>query len=248
MREKTAVSEVIGYVIILGIVFIVFGLIFFNATALFTDTEETESLQNAQRGFTVLQSNVDEVVFGDSLRRTTQLRLRGGSVAVGGERTRTVLKVDGEVVRNRTLSPIIYESGNGNVSYDNGAVFRGSVTSVGMASEPDWVVRDKLVSVPSVRTFGGGSVGGDGTVSVMTESIGDGFVFSNDSVSTVNVTVTSQNSPAWNRYMQDLKEQDDSFTIDRVTQPSENSVRIDMTLDPDQRFLYTEEPVRVRLR
>jgi len=248
MKDESAVSEVIGYVIILGIVFVVFGLIFFNATTLFSETEETERLENAQRGLTVLQSNVEEIVFGDSPRRTTQVRLSGGSVSVGSQRTRVNLSVDGEVVRNRTLSPIEYTFNDEGVSYENGAVFRRTLSGTVMASEPGWVIRDDMVSISTVRTFGGGSLGGESTVSVRTESAGDAFVVSNDTVNTVNVTLTSENAVAWNRYFEDL-EAENAGTVDNVTYiPGDNRVRMDMSIDPDQTFVYVERPIRVRLR
>lgn len=251
-RNETAVSEVVGYVIILGLVFAVFGLIFFNATALFSDTEKAERLENAERGFTVLQSNVEDVVFAESSRRTTQVRLSGGSVSLGDERTRTILKVGGDEVRNKTFSPVIYTLRDESVTYENGAVFRRSPSGTAMASEPGWVIRGDMVSIPGVRTFGGGSVGGSGTATLRTESVGDAFVerVPADTANTVNVTVVSENSFAWNRYMEDLNESDTTGTVENVTHtPDENRVRMDMTIDDvDQTFVYVERPIRVRLR
>lgn len=254
MTRESAVSEVIGYVIILGIVFIVFSLIFFNATTLFSETEETERLENAQRGFTVLQSNVDEVVFSESSRRTTQVRLSSGSVAVESQRTRAKLEVGGEEVRNRTLSPVKYTFKDEGVSYENGAVFRQTLGGTVMASEPGWVIRDDtvstdgIVSISTVRTFGGGSIGGESTVSVRTESAGDAFVVSNGTVNTANVTLVSENAVAWNRYFEDL-EAENGGTVDNVTYtPADNRVRMDMSIDSDQTFVYVERPIRVRLR
>mgnify|MGYP000235144480 CR=1 FL=1 len=251
MRDDEAVSEVIGYIIILGIVFISFGLIFFNATAIFTDTEETERLENAQRGFTVLQSNVDEVVFGESPRQETKVRLGGGSVSVANQRTRVVLEVDGDEIRNRTLSPIEYTLGDEGVTYENGAIFRQLVGEVTMASEPGWVIRDDMVSIPSIRTFGGGSVGGDGTASVRTASAGDAFIerVPADTERTVNVTIVSENADAWNRYMEDFEAEDDVGVVDNVTQINEDRVRMDMTIDDiGETFVYVERPIRVEVR
>jgi hypothetical protein len=244
-RKEDAVSEVIGYIIILGIVFLSFGLIFFNATAIFTDTEETERLENAQRGFTVLQSNVDEVVFGESPRQKTQVRLGSGSVSVANQRTRMILNVSGNEVRNRTLSSIEYTLDDQGVTYENGAVFRQSVGGVAMASEPAWVIRDDMVSIPSIRTFGGGSVGGDGTASVRTATAGDAFV-ERVQDTTVNVTIVSENAVAWNRYMEDLNE---TFTVENVIyDEDENSVKMVIDIDFDQTFVYVERPIRVEVR
>ena len=257
-RDEKAVSEVIGYIIILGIVFISFGLIFFNATAIFTDTEETERLENAQRGFTVLQSNVDEVVFGESPRQETKVRLGSGSVSVANQRTRIMLEVDGDEVRNQTLSTVEYTLEDEGVTYENGAIFRQSVGSVAMASEPGWVTRENdntmdIVSIPTVRTFGGGSVGGDGTASVRTVSAGDAFVerVPADTESTVNVTIVSENAVAWNRYMEDFEAEDDVGVVDNVTQINEDRVRMDMTIDDTgygKTFVYVERPIRVEVR
>ena len=199
---------------------------------------------------------MDEVVFGESPRQETKVRLGSGSVSVANQRTRIVLEVDGDEVRNQTLSTVEYTLGDEGVTYENGAIFRQSVGGVAMASEPGWVTRENdntmdIVSIPTVRTFGGGSVGGDGTASVRTASAGDAFVerVPADTESTVNVTIVSENAVAWNRYMEDFEAEDDTFVVDNVTYtPAENRVKMDMTIDFDQTFVYVERPIRVEVR
>jgi hypothetical protein len=110
-----------------------------------------------------------------------------------------------------------------------------------------------IVSIPTVRTFGGGSVGGDGTASVRTASAGDAFVerVPADTESTVNVTIVSENAVAWNRYMEDFEAEDDVGVVDNVTQINEDRVRMDMTIDDTgygKTFVYVERPIRVEVR
>jgi hypothetical protein len=190
---------------------------------------------------------VDEVVFGESPRQETKVRLGSGSVSVANQRTRMILNVSGNEVRNRTLSPVEYTLDDQGVTYENGAIFRQSIGGVAMASEPGWVIRDDMVSIPSIRTFGGGSVGGDGTASVRTVGAGDAFV-TRESSKLVNVTIVSENAVAWNRYMEDLNETE-IFTVENVVYDEDkNSVEIKMDIDPDQTFVYIERPIRVEVR
>ncbi|MDZ7687354.1 MAG: hypothetical protein U5J64_01300 [Halobacteriales archaeon] len=246
--DTRAVSEVIGYIIIIGIIFVVFSLVFVNATTFFSSTGENERIENAERGFVLLQSNTDEVVYGEAPRRTTDVQIGGGSVSVGGERSRIVLNVSGTEVRNRSLSPVRYSLNSEGLSYDNGAVFRQSLSGTAMVSEPGWMIRDDMVAVSGVRTLGGGSVGGGGVASVQAESVGDAFVETvpASEVRDVNVTVFSENAVAWNRYMEDLNESD--TVTDVVYTPDENSVKMEMSIDSNQNFIYLDRPIRVRLR
>ncbi len=246
--DGRAVSEVIGYVIILGIVFTVFGLIFVNATSLFSATGETERLENAERGFVVLQSNVDDIVYGDAPRRTTDVQLGGGSVGIDNSSSRVSLTVDGEEVRNRPLSTVSYTLGDEGVSYENGAVFRESVGSATMVREPGWVIRDDYVAVSGVRTFGSGSRGGDGFATLRTERVGSGFTQELTDEDDVSIEIVSENAEAWNRYMEDLN-QTHTTTVDNVEYtPDDNTVEMELEISSTQTFFYVEKPIRVELR
>lgn len=255
----TAASEVVAYVIIVAIVFVVFGLIFFNVTSIFASAGDSERVANAERGLEILQSNAERVVFGGTPRRTTEFPIGGGSVSVGGEQVRvnvTVVPDSGEAVsRNRTLSPVRYELGNDVLLYENGGVItaseenaEGEENSV-MASDPGWVVRPDAVAVQTVRTFGVGSVGGGQTATVETESAGNAFTEAIPKGESGNVTVEvfSGNSPsqsAWSLYMERLSSRP---TVVGVTE-GPNSVEIRMEIDNSQRFVYVEKPVRVEVR
>jgi len=249
-NDTRAVSEVVGYIIIIGVIFVVFSLIFVNATSFFSSTGEDERLENAGRGLVLLQSNTDSVVYGEAPRRTTDVQLGGGTVSVGGTQSRIILNVSGNEVRNKSLSPVRYSLDDEGLSYDNGAVFRDSLSGTAMVSEPGWKIRDDMVAISGVRTFGGGSTGGDGIVSVETEASGDTFVETvpASEAKDVNITVVSENSVAWERYMRDLNGSDTTGTVQSVTTPDENSVRLEMNIDTDQNFIYLDRPVLVRLR
>lgn len=256
---ETAVSEVVAYVIIVAIVFIVFGLIFFNVTSIFASAGDNERVANAERGLEILQSNAERVVFGGTPRRTTEFPLGGGSVSVGGEKVRvnvTVVPDSGEAVsRNRTLSPVRYELNRDILLYENGGVIsaseenaEGEENSV-MASDPGWVIRDDSVTVQTVRTFGVGSVGGGQTATVKTESAGEAFTETIPEGETGNVTVEvfSGNSPsqsAWALYMERLSSKD--TVVDVTERPG--SVEIKMEIGVGQTFVYVEKPVRVEVR
>lgn len=256
---ERAVSEVVAYVIIVAIVFIVFGLIFFNVTSIFASAGDNERVANAERGLEILQSDAERVVFGGAPRRTTEFPLGGGSASVGGEQVRvnvTVVPDSGDPVsRNRTLSPVRYELNNEVLLYENGGVIsaseenaEGEENSV-MASDPGWVIRDDAVAVHTVRTFGVGSVGGGQTATVKTESAGDAFTETIPEGESGNVTVEvfSGNSPsqsAWSLYMERLRSKD--TVVDVTDRP--DSVEIQMDIDDGQTFVYVEKPVRVEVR
>jgi len=245
----TAASEVVAYVIIVAIVFVVFGLIFFNVTSIFASAGDSERVANAERGLEILQSNAERVVFGGTPRRTTEFPIGGGSVSVGGEKVRvnvTVVPDSGDaVVRNRTLSPVRYELNDNVLLYENGGVISATGNRNGsvMASDPGWVIRDDAVTVQTVRTFGVGSVSGQ-TATVETESAGDAFTEAIPKGESGNVTVEvvdSGNSQAWALYMESLSSRPTVVDVPGDT-------KIKMEIDNSQRFVYVEKPVRVEVR
>lgn len=245
---ETAASEVVAYVIIVAIVFTVFGLIFFNATSVFSAAGDTERFANAERGFEILQSDAEAVVFGGAPRRTTEVPLGGGSVSVGGEQVRVAVNVTdsgGTVLRNRTLAPLRYELDNDVLLYENGAVITTSRNGSAMASDPGWSVRNDAVTVHAVRTFGVGSVGGE-VATVQMEAADDTFTEKISEGETGNVTIEifSENTQAWGLYAEDLSSKD---TVVGVTKEP-NRVEVEMEIGADQSFVYVEKPVRVEVR
>jgi len=253
---ESAASEVVGYVIIVAIVFIVFGLIFFNVTSIFASAGDNERVANAERGLEILQSDAERVVFSGAPRRTTEFPIGGGTASVGGEQVRVAVNItdsDGSVLRNRTLAPVRYELDNNVLLYENGGVIsatgesaEGEGDSV-MASDPGWVIRPDAVSVQTVRTFGVGSVSGGRTATVKSESAGDAFTETIPEGETGNVTVEvfSDNSQAWALYMESLSSRDTVVGVDN--RPDQNRVEIEMEIDNSQTFVYVEKPVRVEV-
>ena len=250
MKEKKdtrAVSEVVAYVIILGIVFTVFSLIFFNATSIFSAAGDTEKLENGQRGLEILQLNAEKIVFGEAPRRTVDFPLSGGTISVGEAESRVVLRVNGTEVRNGSVSSVRYSLNNGLLVYENGAVISNSTGGSGMVSDPGWVVREDSVRVHGVRTFGGGAKQSSGSATVKMEAAGSTFTetVSRGESENVSIEIISPNSPAWAQYADELEDRE---TVTNFTRPARNSVEINMNITSDQTFVYVGKQVRVRVR
>lgn len=251
MKGEKAVSEVIGFVIILSIIFISIGIVYTNAIPGLENTEETEHLNNAERAMITLQSNVEEMLERGVPKRGTEMRLRAGELEMPeDDRALMVLNTTdvGGLNTNITRSsvPITYSLGDRSVLYENGAVIRNpSGNGSTMVRNPGWVMNDDraMVTMVDTRLRGIGQRVGDGTAIVrMARGSTDTVRTELSGSDTVNITVVSENSQAWEAYFRRFDDRP-GFSLDHDADED----RVEMNFDgvSGQRFVYTRTNIRM---
>lgn len=148
-----AVSDVIGYVLIFAFIVGVIAFISVIGIAQLEEVREVEQFKNAERAFDVLENNMVEVYARGAPSRATELNVGEASVGTGGNVTLTVT-VDGKTTE-RELNPIVLSgSGDTELVYEGGAVFRNQRDGGGVVvSEPPFTFSDKRTVVPIVHTY-----------------------------------------------------------------------------------------------
>lgn len=257
--DKEAVSEVVGYVIVVGIILLSIGIVYTNAIPALEQNRESEHISNTEKTFSTLQNNINEVAEREVPRRATELRLYDARMSVGESAMwMNVSAEDGTVpsLENSTdMSTIEYEHSGGRIVYENGAVMRTSRTDDGSAMlyDPGWTVRegpggDLTVIITNLRTGGFGSVGGDGSVLVRSRMDVNGVNRNGLETeireeSEMTIRIRSEHADAWGRYFEDLAEVDGDIQADTGIGP--NQAEIEFDLDSDDTVIYNEKIIRV---
>jgi hypothetical protein len=209
MTDK-AVSEIIGFIIVFGIVVTSIGIVYSNAVPQLQESREIENVQNSQRAFSVLQNNINDVAVRDVPARGTQIRLQGSTIelrpAGEGYINVTVEKSGDKFFMNTTYRPLVYTNTNDlRIVYENGAVFRSIRDGgSGMSYKPNWRINEDEVVLPIIKTKGSRtSAGGTSTILIRAENAGTETNVT-ESVDNINVTVKSPRADGWELYMQEF--------------------------------------------
>ena len=254
-RDEKAVSEVIGYIIMLTIVFIAIGLVFSNFIPAADEAEVSEHTKNTQRVFSVLQSNIYEIVENDVPSRGAEMRLKGGTLSTERDASSVNVTIDtplgsGDIERFPGTEHVTYETDAGTISYEGGAVFRRSITGESvMIEEPRWrIEEDGPVILPMVTTNGGETISGNQVALIEATRSSRSTQYRLDSANAtasqeVEIEINSPNADGWNRYFQDI----DAVEVDSFDE-EENELGVTIDDINDRTLIYTEAVITVRIR
>lgn len=144
--DDRAVSEVLGFVLVFGIIIGSVGLLAFVGFEAMTEYQEGEQLRNAERGMVALADNFNDVLRSDGIdERAGELALREGTITTGSGGAVlnvTVETSDGTVYPlesgNVSLGTFQYAAGGreDTIAYEGGGVFRGDSSGNVTISEP----------------------------------------------------------------------------------------------------------------
>ena len=145
--DDRAVSEVLGFVLVFGIIIGSVGLMAFVGFEAMTEYQEGEQLRNAERGMVALADNFNDVLRSDGIdERAGELALREGTITTGSGGAVlnvTVETSDGAKVYplesgNVSLGTFQYSAGGreDTIAYEGGGVFRGDPSGSVTISEP----------------------------------------------------------------------------------------------------------------
>lgn len=161
--DDRAVSEVLSFVLIFGIIMTSVAVLSMTGFQAMDDYQRTEQLRNAEHAMGALADNFNDVLRYDGIdRRYGELALREGTVTVGSGGTEINVSVDGEPVGNRsafssaenetiTLGTFRYEYGSETIAYEGGGVVRAGESGSVVLEEPLLTCRDETAIVSLVR-------------------------------------------------------------------------------------------------
>lgn len=246
MSDERAVSEVLGYVLVIALITMTIAVVMTTGIGGLESSQQSEQINNMERGFDVLSHNIETLTGGDAPTRATELRLVEGKITYGEEMTVNVTH-DGNLIDNLSIisRPIVYDSGSDvEIVYEAGALIRsdGGVSTI--LSEPSIVESNDSLLVEGVRTRA--YTGSEETIDEVdtthvrkehlgtptaTKIINEGEI--------VNVTVSSSHADAWMTYFED-----GDGTVEQV---NDKLVRYQIVAEEELQVIVTQPRIRVTL-
>ena len=141
IKSNRAASEVIGYVIIFGIVMLSIGMIYAVGFPVLRSSTDATQFQSIEYGFLILQTDLFKVALDQAPVRTTKLGTsEGGSLRSDPDACNLTIEIihSGGTVVNHTIAMgnIEFNSRVGSVACENGAVVVKYQAGAVMRSKP----------------------------------------------------------------------------------------------------------------
>ncbi|TQD28251.1 hypothetical protein [Methanolobus vulcani] len=209
-KDDGAVSEMVDYSIILGIILLATAIITVAGVPMLKHMQETQHTENMEQSFQVLALNMNKVVFGNAPSQSVELKMYGGELSISGDNEIIIdLQVWNSTSNATEMEPtdaykikrIENSYRDTSISYENTGVWAkyedgGAV----MISEPRITYANNVMVIPISSIYGSDSLSGSGLVRVTADATSKN-VYKYENVSMINLSVTSDYYEAWGRYL-----------------------------------------------
>lgn len=228
-----AQSTTLGFVLVFALVLGAMSLITVAGMAELQDVRDAERLNNAERAFKTLDSNVEDLVEGGVSSQATEISLSSARVSTGDPITVTV---SGSAVADPTrqfsyditVHPIVYETegeSDTKLVYAAGQVFRQQRDGTVMLDDLDFLLSADSTNLLVVQTRpsrSGGGIGGSTTALVRTVRANSELFRANRTAYDMTVTVDSPRAEGWYRAL-------DEKSVTTCSMPSESTTTCSFT-------------------
>jgi len=243
--DSRGVSDAVGYILLLGVVFISITSVVILAGPLITEQQEEEYVSNTVHAFEIFDKNIKSIERERSPSRATEMKYQGGTLF---EDSSLFLQVnvthDGTTTSDVMAStPVTYRKGGSAIHYEMGSVIREDHGNNVMRTDPPFTFTDDQVRMSMVTTTVTDDplqLGRSGKVVLLSQEQGTttrSFV-QGDNPDDVEVELTIE-SPRYELWRDYFKSQ--GLTVDSVDH-SRNSVQLSFTT---KEFMLRETLVRV---
>lgn len=246
MSYDRGATEVLGYILVISLVTVVIALVMTTGISGLESSQQSEQINNMERGFDVLSHNIDTMADRDAPSRATELRIAEGSINYGETSTINVSH-EGMLLGDETIStePIEYDSGTDiKIVYEHGAVIREDGDHSTMLSPPPFMFKEGNVVIQGIRTrpLGGSAteISDPGTVLLRGEYLGTRSYTSDVSPEeNIEIEVVSERPTAWEQYFS-------SFDQGEVSR-DDNTVTFTVQVDEDTKLYSVQTRTRFTL-
>ncbi len=206
--SEDAVSEVLDFVTILGILVLSIGLIGLAGYPILKKVQESNYIENTKQSFIVLAANINKVVLGQAPSQSVELKMYGGTLSVNMSSEINITAINSTnqpvILIDQPMGSIESMVGNTVIAYEGtGAWAKYPDGNTLPVSSPLITYQSNVLVIPVVSIWGTSSVGGSGMdwVSVCDQGCAPPSVSIFKNVSNINVTINSTYSGGWNNYL-----------------------------------------------
>ncbi|MFB6196958.1 MAG: hypothetical protein ABEI52_01645 [Halobacteriaceae archaeon] len=201
--EERAISDVLGYILIFSLITSSIAIVYTGGYGALVDVRNAERLNNAERAFDVLDTNIEDMTHRGAPSRATEIKLAGASIGFGDSVTFNVSLGPKNYTRT-TLSPIVFSIGEGNsLVYSNGAIIRDQKSGSVLLDPPAFQIGSPtVITLVETRAHGSG-ISGSGRVLVRTVAASREVTRYPGVEGNISINVTTTRTGAWKRYLEE---------------------------------------------
>ncbi|MDK2892703.1 hypothetical protein [Methanohalophilus sp.] len=209
-KSENAVSEVVDFVLILGIMLLAISIITLFGMPALTALQDNGHTENIKQSHIVLADNINKIVFGNTPSQSVELKMYGGGgVWVIGDSSINVTiqtwnssnsSFESESF-TRQLREIRSEFETTAISYENTGVWaKYDNQGVVIVKEPRFTFSDNIMIIPAATLLGTNGMSGEGLIRVVADG-GSPSLFSYSNVSSVDIKIVSNYYEGWEKYL-----------------------------------------------
>ncbi len=212
MNDK-AVSEVVGYIFVFGIILTAVTYAYLNVNNLVKDTSDKYRVEGIRESFKRIQNVFFLSTYGGSPMQSIQVEFQGGRLYVANE-SNIKIRIGTSEIWNGYIGSLKYELGNYEVVIENGAIWENYYGYEKSVMDPRIFV--KRIEVPGAsgakqtvvmvvvdKIKGNFSISGYGSVNLIFNSTVDRIIY-NTTTGNVTFSVTSPYYENWYDFFQEL--------------------------------------------
>jgi hypothetical protein len=230
------VSEVFGYILILGIVMAALGVITVMATGPLQESQNSAQFNSVEQAFSVADSRLSKAMYSASTFQEIPFKLNDGKMYVNGSESDSYIEIygpDKQLICRTALGTVTCVTKDGDIAYQDGGVWAkypdgGTI----MISPPNFDYNGVTLTLPIMQIAGNGtSAYSNSDVVLDANSTGQPIVIYPGTKggnpvpqgSTVNLSIKSDYYQAWAQYI------NERTRATAETNPAKKIVNISLT-------------------
>ncbi len=212
-RSGDAVSDTIGFLLIIGIMITMIGMIYAVSYPVLWDTQKVSYFDNVQQSFIVLGSNINRIMSDRTPSQSIEIQTLDANIEGG---TSSTINVTWTNSTNSTddfdcwdfpnctafnLLTIEHSRGGRTIAYEGGGVWEKYVGGGVATHLKPRIGKGSTITIP-VASGSSSSAGGGGMIRISVRSPGTPTVIEENDVKNVLVNVTSDYCLGWKNYFE----------------------------------------------
>lgn len=222
IKSEEAVSEVLGYSLILGIVIISVSLMTISSFPILSHLKDSVYLETSLEALSMVDGRISLVANSPNTSQPSRFELSGGKMIVSNySESRITIRVTNnsggqDEIFNKSMGKLEYIIGDQKIGYENGGFFRKYPEgNTAMITPPEFHFNEGTLTFPIIRINGSNSISGKGVININALSKKNPvIIYPNISTNSlnpifdkkVNITIKSEYYKAWAQYIKERTE------------------------------------------
>ncbi|MFB6361958.1 MAG: hypothetical protein ABEH59_11640 [Halobacteriales archaeon] len=202
-----AQTETLGFVLVFALITMSIGLVYASGFTGLDDAREFEQVNNAERAFEVLASNLEDISQRNAPSRSTEIKLADASLRIAESIQIEVNDPDADFKETYDIRPVIYDPATGaEIVYSLGAVIRDQQNGGFVPRGSSYLIGENRTVLPILQTRASGAtaVSGSKTILVRADQSQTRLLYTNDTpTNKFWINVTSPRALIWQEHLND---------------------------------------------